>query len=70
MTGTLTANHVESFSADGYLVLPDLIARSTVERVREDSAALLATLLHRMVATTTRIRGSHGGDWNQDGRMC
>jgi Phytanoyl-CoA dioxygenase (PhyH) len=51
MPGTLTTNHTERFAADGYLVLPDLIPQSTVDRVRSDARALLATLVHRMVAT-------------------
>ena len=53
MPETLTANDAECFATNGYLVLTNLIPMSTVAWVREDSQALLATLLHRMVSTTT-----------------
>jgi hypothetical protein len=53
MPGTLTANDVDSFATNGYLILTNLIPMSTVTWVREDSQALLASLLHRMASTTT-----------------
>src|SRR5436190_22026955 len=53
MPGNLTAHDVERFATDGYIVLPRLIPMSTVERLREDSQALLVNLLHRMVTITT-----------------
>jgi hypothetical protein len=53
MPRTLSATDAECFAANGYLVLTDLIPMSTVRRICEDAHALLSSLLHRMVSTTT-----------------
>jgi hypothetical protein len=50
---TVTTTQLGSFTADGYLVVPDLVPAATIDRLRRDAAALLAESLDRM-ATTER----------------
>lgn len=53
MPATLTTSQAERFATDGYLVLPDLVAQSTVDQVRVDARSLLINLLHSTITTGT-----------------